>query len=56
MNDDILEKIKANGFKTAEEFVKANIHYLSENKKSMYYMLKNLSESHGYKSKANFNT
>ena len=40
--EDILEKIKTAGFKDTNEFVKANIHYLSKNKQRLFYSIENL--------------
>lgn len=42
MTEDILEKIKAAGFKDTNEFVKANLHYLSKNKQRLFYSIENL--------------
>ena len=40
--EDILEKIKIAGFKDTNEFVKANLHYLSKNKQRLFYSIENL--------------
>ncbi len=42
MTEDILEKIKTAGFKDTNEFVKANLHYLSKDKQRLFYDIENL--------------
>jgi hypothetical protein len=36
-NDNLLEKVKEAGFKSLDDFVKANLHYLSEEKQKLFY-------------------
>ena len=35
--DKLLRKIKEAGFQTIDEFVKANLHYLSQDKQKLFY-------------------
>jgi hypothetical protein len=45
MDHDILEKVKIAGFKSTNEFVKANLHYLPDDKKSLFYKLERFNAS-----------
>jgi len=35
--DNLLERVKEAGFESLNNFVRANIHYLSENKQRLFY-------------------
>ena len=35
--DNLLERVKEAGFESLNNFVRANIHYLSENKQKLFY-------------------
>jgi hypothetical protein len=36
-NDNLLQKVKEAGFETIDDFVKDNLHYLSEDQKKLFY-------------------
>jgi hypothetical protein len=36
-NDNLLQKVKEAGFETIDDFVKANVHYLSRDKQRLFY-------------------
>lgn len=35
-NDSLLQKVKEAGFETIDDFVKANVHYLSKEKQKLF--------------------
>jgi len=35
--DNLLEKVKEAGFKSLDDFVKANLHYLPDEKQKLFY-------------------
>ena len=35
--DSLLQKVKEAGFETIDDFVKANVHYLSKDKQKLFY-------------------
>jgi len=47
----VIEKIKKAGFESIDDFVKANVHYLSEEKQKLFYGVIGFAEN-GYNSKA----
>ena len=37
--NNLLEKVKEAGFKSLDDFVKANLHYLSKDNKKLFYCI-----------------
>jgi len=37
IKDNLLEKVKEAGFKSLDDFVKANLHYLPDEKQKLFY-------------------
>jgi hypothetical protein len=46
----VIEKVKEAGFDSIDDFVKANVHYLSEEKQKLFYGVIGFAEN-GYNSK-----
>jgi hypothetical protein len=38
-NDNLSEKVKEVGFNNLDDFIKSNLHYLSENMQSLFYRI-----------------
>jgi hypothetical protein len=47
-NDNLLEKVKEAGFEKLDDFVKANLHYLPNEKQKLFYSVIDIVKELGY--------
>jgi len=44
-NNDLIKIVQKNGFKTLDDFIKANLHYLSESKQKLFQHISAIEKS-----------